>query len=288
MKKKKRKKEKKISTLTGLLIITAVIIVIEFVVYGILYNYINTNNSNTNNDLSFGENEGVEYEHIMSSKVLKIYDLIKIRKYKPGFGADYYNTSYSLDFINKIEIVLGVENIKTSAITLKQYNELYEKYEDTIDKYYYIKLSDFINTFKTIFNFSISEEDLISLGNKVFDVNTKYIYDSSIKGFLEISTSKYNEFEHITQVYSYIYTNGYAKVKEIVVFGKRLNKDSDNTEKIYDLYTDINSSEPLYTNINIDEFKVQKEDLSKFIQIEYTFKRKDDGSYYFVNVEKIN
>ena len=138
---------------------------------------------------------------------------------------------------------------------------------------------------KLIFNIDVQK----------FDDNANYYawdYRSDVNAFVEIKGGGAYQAEPIQQIIEYNELNDEINLTvvkaEILSSCQKIIGANGETIKPAGAYRYVNNSNTLVLENITDDFKFTKENVSKFPQLKYIFKKNDNGKYYVSDIVNLN
>ena len=300
------KKNNNINSILGISVILLVIVVISLVIY-ILYisnnglninttnansnttnNTINNNDTSNNNSTESNNNTNsstVTKNYIANENVKKVYEMIK---FESSLGAPLKTSqNVNSNVISKRVGLILVRTKDTKGFTVEQLDYIHKNYSAseyvTTERGYY-DANEIIKKLKEYFDMDVSKENFASLTKSElrFGIMNNYVYDSKIDGFLiiNIPTGCSGPKECISiveEVFNYSEHDNVATIDSRIAY-------TDG----YELYTDEQFYHSLRNDFNSSNFKFTDDEIEKVSKIRYTFNKRADGSYYFVDVKPLN
>lgn len=267
----------------GLVVLLVIFIVLILVLGGfILYDKVlsdknsdvnNNSNSVTDNNTTETTIDNVE---IKNSEVKELYNYVQasLNSNYVCLGYFYQNPFKNHTLEDKISLVLinYASNYK-KKIDDKFLNKLpIDKQEFIkVNSEYYINATDVINGMKLIFD--------INIQNFTNDDNYgTWTYNSSTNAFISGYGGGGYDAEPVQQIIEYNELNDEIN---LTVVKAELGYD-DN------VYRYVNKTTTLVYENATDNFKFTKENVSKFPQLKYIFKKNDNGKYYVSDIVNLN
>lgn len=249
----------------------------------------NKSENETTNNESNTTNDVVTSDHITNDKVQEVYDMVNFKS-TSNTNLNYIESG-NLDSLNsKIGIILTHDK-NTTKFTSEQESyvkKAYSSHGNINPEFGYVSIDEVLSKLNSVFNMNVSKNDITSLDSNSFNYGTfsNYVYDRTIDGFFAIynqmGCSSPGECEtRIETVYNYTEDNNTVIVESMIAFAT-YNGDKDS------IYTDSNRSTILYENVSSYDFKLSEDDKEKCTKLRYTFNKRADGSYYFVDVKPLN
>lgn len=280
----------------GLVVLLVIFIILTLVLGGfILYDKVlsNENPDVNNNSNSVTDNNTTETTidnvEIKNSEVKELYNYVQasLNSNYVCLGYFYQNPFKNHTLEDKISLVLinYASNYK-KKIDDNFLQKIPQNERDLVknSSEYYIDVNDVKNGMKLIFNIDVQK----------FDDNANYAWDyrSDVNAFVEIIGGGGYEAEPIQQIIEYNELND--EINLTVVKAEILSSSETNigangeTIKPAGAYRYVNNSNTLVLENITDDFKFTKENVSKFPQLKYIFKKNDNGKYYVSDIVNLN
>jgi len=265
------------------LVVLLIIFVILTLVLGgfILYDKIlsNENPDVNNNSNSVTDNNTTETTidniEIKNSKVKELYNYVQanLNSNYVCLGYFYQNPFKNHTLEDKISLVLinYASNYK-KKIDDNFLQKISQNERDLVknSSEYYIDIDDVKEGMKLIFNIDVEKFN--------DDSNYAWDYRSDANAFIEIMGGGGYNAEPIQQIIEYNELNDEIN---LTVVKAELGYD-DN------VYRYVNETNTLVYENATDNFKFTKENINKFPQLKYIFKKNDNGKYYVSDIVNLN
>ena len=266
----------------GLVVLLVIFIILTLVLGGfILYDKVlsnenldvnNNSNSATDNNTTETTIDNIE---IKNSEVKELYNYVQasLNSNYVCLGYFYQNPFKNHTLEDKISLVLinYASNYK-KKIDDNFLQKISQNERDLVKNSgeYYIDIDDVKDGMKLIFNIDVQK----------FDNNANYAwnYRSDVNAFVEIMGGGGYDAEPIQQIIEYNELNDEIN---LTVVKAELGYD-DN------VYRYVNETTTLVYENASDNFKFTKENVSKFPQLKYIFKKNDNGKYYVSDIVNLN
>lgn len=281
----------------GLVVLLVIFIILTLVLGGfILYDKVlsdknsdvnNNSNSVTDNNTTETTIDNVE---IKNSEVKELYNYVQasLNSNYVCLGYFYQNPFKNHTLEDKISLVLinYASNYK-KKIDDNFLNKLpIDKQEFIkVNSEYYINAIDVINGMKLIFD--------INIQNFTNDDNYgTWTYNSSTNAFISGNGGGGYDAEPVQQIIEYNELNDEINLTvvkaEILSSSQTIIGANGETIKPAGAYRYVNNSNTLVLENITDDFKFTKENVSKFPQLKYIFKKNDNGKYYVSDIVNLN
>lgn len=231
-------------------------------------------------ETSINENK-LDNLEIKNSEVKELYSYISasINSHNVCLGYYYQNPFKNHTLEDKISLVLinyGIKHRKNIDNNfLKKFNENDQKNIKTNSEYY-IDADVIKQGMKKIFNIDISEFKERNEPNNYYH---GYYYRKDVNAFISVSGGGGYEAEIIQQIIEY---NESDNEINLTVVKAEVGYEDDH------VYRYINNKKTkVFENID-NNFQFTNENVTKFPQIKYIFKKNNNGQYYLSNIINLN
>lgn len=262
-----------------------IIILIAIVLAGGLGLYVGKyNNAQNNNEQN--QEKDINNIVIKNQEVKDIFQYVRA-SLKGGnlcLGMYYYNPYENHDVLDKIDLVLlnYATSNKIDDKFLSNFNSD-DAYDIKWSHTHYKKADEVRKGLKYLYN--IEYNDFSNFKSH------EYIYLGEVDAFVDVMGSggyrdlveqviDYNELDSEINL-----TVVKAEVRTVVEY-MGTNKDTVYPKGIYRNIYDKNTL--VYENMSMEEFKFTKENIDKFNQLKYIFKKNNEGKYYLSNIINLN
>lgn len=274
---------KELKTNKKVILIIAIILIIALLVSTIIIINNNNNNKNTDNNTNQTNNNisnsitgtSLEEVNINSNEIKELYNYLK-PNIKGGACTGFYYANpyknYTTD--KKIELVLYnyVENFK-KEITNNMWEKMPED-ERTLLKNNgvtkYVEESTIKEGMKLFFNIDIDNFDKKSYAN--------YTYNQDLKIFIEGMSGNGYPATVEQQIIDYQESS-----EEITLTTVKAEITSNK-----EVYRYVNNKDTLVYKDLTEEFKFTNDNIEKFPQLKYVFKKNNEGKYYLNDIINLN
>lgn len=252
------------------------------------YDKLNNNTYNDVNNNTVNQTDNIDEIVIDNTEIKELYNYTQasLNSNYVCLGYFYQNPFKNHSLIDKINLVIinygkNYQKEIDDEFLLKINEEDRELVRNSSE--YYVDANAIKKGLKLIFNIDIDN----------FDENENYYWDyrKNIDAFISISGGGDYDGEIIQRIIDYKELDN--EINLTVVKAEILTSPImfNNGEKtlptgIYRVISNENSL--VYENMSKDDFKFTRENIDKFPQIKYVFKKNDNGNYYVNDIINLN